>query len=74
MAFQLDVLPRAQKAACVNELWHNREDTNELTFIKEWLSEAHLEAHLLTPHIKNLFVQLKNLEISEPQVMNSKAA
>ena len=67
--------PTRLEAGCLRyELWHNRDDENELTFVEEWLSDAHLEAHLLTPHIKNLFVELVKLEIPEPVVMKYQAA
>ena len=67
--------PTRREVGCLRyELWHNRDDENELTFVEEWLSDAHLEAHLLTPHIKNLFNELLKLEIPEPVVMKYQAA
>ena len=62
--------PTRREVGCLRyELWHNREDPSELTFVEEWQSDAHLAAHLETPHIKALFVRLQELEVPKPQVL-----
>ena len=61
--------PTRRESGCLRyELWHNRSDPTDFTFIEEWASEAALEAHSRTPHLAALFKKLLELGVAEPKV------
>jgi quinol monooxygenase YgiN len=57
-----------QEQARTYELWHNRSDPTDFTFIEEWASEAALEVHSRTPYLAALFKKLPELGVVEPEV------
>lgn len=42
---------RAEEGCRLYELWHNRADGSELTFVEEWASDEALAAHGRSEHI-----------------------
>ena len=61
--------PTRRESGCLRyELWHNRSDPTDFTFIEEWASEAALEVHSRTPHLAALFKKLLELGVAEPEV------
>lgn len=42
---------RAESGCQLYELWRNREDRSELTFVEEWSSDEALAAHARSDHI-----------------------
>lgn len=42
---------RAESGCRLYELWRNREDGTELTFVEEWSSDEALAAHARSDHI-----------------------
>ena len=58
--------PTRKEAGClVYELWQNRQDETDFTFVEEWASEAALNAHAASQHLKDVGTQLQGL-ITKP--------
>ncbi len=55
----------AEEGCVMYTLWRNKENPLEFTFVEEWTSEAALEAHLATPHLKDALPKLDDL-LAEP--------
>ena len=47
-------LTRAEDGCIVYELTQNNEDPTDFTFVEEWASDAALDKHLQSDHIRNL--------------------
>lgn len=45
---------RAEEGCILYELMQNNTDPTDFTFIEEWTSDATLDAHLQSPHLKEL--------------------
>ena len=61
--------PTRQEAGCIRyELHQNNENPRDLTFIEEWESEADLEAHLKTPHIRAAFEKMPEVVAGSPDI------
>lgn len=60
------VEPTRAETGCLHyELWRNREDPTEFTFIEEWASDEALAAHGQTDHIRNGRARMRKL-LAEP--------
>ena len=61
--------PTRKEPGCVSyELLHNRSDPTDFTFVEEWESDGALEAHLNTPHIRNVIARLTGLLAAAPDI------
>ncbi len=46
--------PTRNEAGCITyELWQNREDATDFTFVEEWASATALDAHAASQHLKD---------------------
>lgn len=67
--------PTHQEDGCiVYELYQNTQDPADLTFIEEWESQAHLDAHLATPHVQAALGQIPQLVAAEPKILTYQLA
>lgn len=58
--------PTRAEVGCLHyELWQNRADSAEFTFIEEWTSDEALAAHGASDHIKKGRERMKDL-LAEP--------
>ncbi len=63
------VAPTRAEAGCVvYELMQNRADPTDFTFVEEWESDAALDAHLSSVHIRDARSRLPNLLAAEPDI------
>ena len=63
------VEPTRQEPGCLYyELLQNQQDPTDFTFIEEWESQKHLNAHLASEHLKNAMNQLPGLVAGEPDI------
>ncbi len=61
--------PTRKEAGCVlYELWQNRADETDFTFVEEWESDAALDAHAASPHLKDAAAKLHGLILPAPDV------
>ena len=53
------VEPTRNELGCINyELLQNRTDQTDFTFVEEWESDAAIDAHLTTKHIRDALMKL----------------
>jgi len=58
-----------QEEGCITyELLQNHQDVTDFTFVKEWESQALLEAHLASAHIAQAKSQLEGAIAAEPDI------
>jgi quinol monooxygenase YgiN len=63
------VEPTRKESGCVTyELLQNREDPTDFTFVEEWESEAVLESHAASDHIKAIGPKLQPLVADAPDI------
>ena len=63
------VEPTRKEAGCISyELLQNRTDQTDFTFVEEWESDAVINAHLATKHIKDALTKLAGLISGEPDI------
>jgi quinol monooxygenase YgiN len=63
------VEPTRREPGCVTyELLQNRTDPTDFTFVEEWNSEADLDAHLQSPHLRNARSRLPDLAAADPDI------
>ncbi|MGI8919349.1 MAG: putative quinol monooxygenase [Pyrinomonadaceae bacterium] len=61
--------PTRKEAGCIlYELWQNRADATDFTFVEEWESDAALDAHAASPHLKDAAARLHGLILQAPDV------
>lgn len=61
--------PTRAELGCIKyELWQSASEINNYTFVEVWQSEAHLEAHLKSPHIQQALAQLPGVVASGPNI------
>lgn len=61
--------PTRREEGCIAyELFENNADPCDLTFIEEWTSDAALDAHLQTPHLRDGAARLANLLTAAPDI------
>ena len=54
--------PTRKESGCVTyELWQNRSDDADFTFVEVWASEAELDAHAASQHLKDVAAELRGL-------------
>ena len=63
------VEPTRQESGCINyELLQNRTDPTDFTFVEEWETDAAIDAHLTTKHIRDALTKLPGLISSAPDI------
>ncbi len=61
--------PTRKEAGCISyELLQNNQDPTDLTFVEEWESDAALDAHLETEHIREALRKVPDLVSAEPDI------
>jgi quinol monooxygenase YgiN len=59
---------RAEPGRLVYELLQNNSDPADFTFVEEWESDAALDAHLASRHIRDARAKLPALLAAEPDI------
>lgn len=63
------VAPTRREAGCLNyDLHIFPEDAGKFLFHENWMSQAHLDAHLQSPHIKALLPRIDDLCVAFPEI------
>ncbi|KAB2960438.1 MAG: antibiotic biosynthesis monooxygenase [Candidatus Methylomirabilis oxygeniifera] len=63
------VEPTRREQGCVTyELLQNKTDPTDFTFVEEWRSEADLDAHLQSPHLRQARFRLPELSVTDPDI------
>jgi len=63
------VAPTRQEAGCLNyDLHVSPEDPAKFLFHENWASQAHLDAHLHSEHIKALLPRVDELCVAFPEI------
>ncbi len=63
------VAPTRQEAGCLNyDLHASPEDPSKFLFHENWTSQAHLDAHLKSPHIAALLPRVEELCLAFPEI------
>jgi quinol monooxygenase YgiN len=61
--------PTRNESGCIcYELLQNRTDPTDFTFVEEWETDAAIDAHLTTRHIKDALTKLPGLISGEPDI------
>ena len=61
--------PTRKEAGCLRyELYQNKEDSADLTFVEDWESDAALDAHMQTPHFRAAVAQIPALAGAPPDI------
>ena len=61
--------PTRREPGCVTyELLQNKAEPTDFTFVEEWNSEADLDAHLQSPHLRNARLRLPDLAAADPDI------
>ena len=69
-ALLLDLIePSLKDAGCIKyELWQNRAEPTNFTFVEEWASDADLDAHLASPHVAAAIARIPELIAEGPDI------
>lgn len=59
---------RAEEGCVSYELLQNRSDPTDFAFVEEWASDAALESHFATDHIKAAFARAVELLDGSPDI------
>jgi quinol monooxygenase YgiN len=63
------VAPTRQEAGCINyDLHVLPEDPANFLFHENWISKAHLDAHLKMPHLAALLPRVDELCVAPPEI------
>ena len=63
------VEPTRNESDCISyELLQNRTDPADFTFVEEWETDAAIDAHLTTKHIRDALTKLPGLISGEPDI------
>ena len=63
------VEPTRNESGCISyELLQNRTDPTDFTFVEEWETDAAIDAHLTTTHIRDALTKLPGLISSAPDI------
>ncbi len=63
------VAPTHKEAGCLNyDLHASPEDPAKFLFHENWTSQAHLDAHLQSAHIKALLPRVDELAVAKPEI------
>ena len=61
--------PTRKEAGCtLYELWQNRAAATDFTFVEEWESDAALDAHAASQHLKDAAARLQGLIKQAPDI------
>jgi len=61
--------PTCNESGCISyELLQNRADQTDFTFVEEWESDAAIDAHLTTKHIRDALTKLPGLLSVGPDI------
>lgn len=61
--------PTRRELGCVTyELLQNTADPTDFTFVEEWSSEADLDAHLQSAHLRQARCRLSELAVTDPDI------
>ena len=61
--------PTRREPGCVTyELLQNNTDPTDFTFVEEWISEADLDAHLQSAHLRHARSRLPELTVADPDI------
>ena len=59
---------RKEKGCVAYELLRHKADSSDFVFVEEWTSEAALDAHLSTPHLRDALAKARPLLAADPDV------
>jgi len=63
------VAPTRDEEGCINyDLHAATDDPAKFLFHENWMSKAHLDAHLQSPHIKALLPRVDELCVASPEI------
>src|ERR1700752_1223572 len=63
------VEPTRKESGCISyELLQNRTDPTDFTFVAKWETDAAIDDHLTTKHIKDALAKLPGLISGEPDI------
>lgn len=63
------IAPTRKEAGCLRyELFQNKEDSADLTFVEGWESDAALDAHMKTPHFQAAVGQIPLFAAGPPDI------
>ena len=63
------VEPTRKESGCISyELLQNRTDPTDFIFVEEWATDAAIDAHLTTKHIRDALTKLPGLISGEPDI------
>ena len=63
------VEPTRKEPGCITyELLQNRNDPTDFTFVEEWASDAALDSHAISDHIKALAPKLQPIVTEPPDI------
>jgi quinol monooxygenase YgiN len=63
------VEPTRNESGCISyELLQNRTDPTDFIFVEEWKSDAEVDAHLTTKHVRDALTKLPKLLSGEPDI------
>ena len=63
------VEPTRKEPGCISyELLQNREDPTDFTFVEEWESDAALESHAASDHLKAIGPKLQPVVVDAPDI------
>jgi quinol monooxygenase YgiN len=61
--------PTRRESGCVTyELLQNKSDSTDFTFVEEWRSDADLDAHLQSAHLRHARSRLPELAAADPDI------
>jgi quinol monooxygenase YgiN len=61
--------PSRKDPGCIQyELFQNMSDPTDFTFVERWASNAELDAHLASPHVKIAVAKLDGLVAANPDI------
>ena len=68
-ALEACIDPTREEEGCIlYELMQNNADPTDFTFVEEWTSDAALDLHLQTPHLKELQSRSDELFAKPPDI------
>lgn len=63
------IAPTRKEAGCLRyELYQNKADAADLTFVEDWESDAALDAHMRTQHFQVAVAQIPPLAAEPPDI------
>jgi len=63
------IAPTRKEAGCIRyELYQNKEDAADLTFVEDWENDAALNMHMQTTHFQTAVAQIPLLASGPPDI------